>query len=64
MPTRELDSGAHPGHGAGVVVAGDPADERVVGKRAGSKVEDGIDTFAFGDGLIRVPTVRYTLRRT
>lgn len=25
------------------------------------KVEDGIDTFVFGDGLIRVQTVRYTL---
>jgi hypothetical protein len=29
-----------------------------------SKVEDGIDTFVFGDGLIRVQTVRYTLQRT
>ena len=26
-----------------------------------SKVEDGIDTFVFRDGLIRVQTVRYTL---
>ena len=31
---------------------------------AGSKVEDGIDTFVFRDGLIRVQTVRYTLQRT
>jgi hypothetical protein len=30
---------------------------------AGSKVEDGIDTFVFRDGLIRVQTVRYTLQR-
>jgi ketosteroid isomerase-like protein len=29
-----------------------------------SKVEDGIDTFVFRDGLIRVQTVRYTLQRT
>jgi SnoaL-like domain len=28
-----------------------------------SKVEDGIDTFVFCDGLIRVQTVRYTLQR-
>jgi SnoaL-like domain len=28
-----------------------------------SKVEDGIDTFVFRDGLIRVQTVRYTLQR-
>ena len=26
-------------------------------------VEDGIDTFIFGDGLIRLQTVRYTLQR-
>lgn len=26
-----------------------------------AKAEDGIDTFVFGDGLIRVQTVRYTL---
>ena len=26
-----------------------------------TKVEDGIDTFIFRDGLIRVQTVRYTL---
>jgi uncharacterized protein (TIGR02246 family) len=26
-----------------------------------SRVEDGIDTFVFGDGLIHVQTVRYTL---
>jgi ketosteroid isomerase-like protein len=31
---------------------------------AASKVEDGIDTFVFRDGLIRVQTVRYTLQRT
>jgi hypothetical protein len=31
---------------------------------AGSNVEDGIDTFVFRDGLIRVQTVRYTLQRT
>jgi ketosteroid isomerase-like protein len=31
---------------------------------AESKVEDGIDTFVFRDGLIRVQTVRYTLQRT
>lgn len=31
---------------------------------ASSKVEDGIDTFVFRDGLIRVQTVRYTLQRT
>ena len=29
-----------------------------------SKVEDGIDTFVFRDGLIRVQTVRYTLQAT
>jgi ketosteroid isomerase-like protein len=29
---------------------------------AGTKVEDGIDTFVFRDGLIRVQTVRYTLQ--
>jgi predicted SnoaL-like aldol condensation-catalyzing enzyme len=28
----------------------------------GNRVEDGIDTFVFRDGLIRVQTVRYTLR--
>ena len=28
------------------------------------KVEDGIDTFIFRDGLIRLQTVRYTLQRT
>ena len=28
-----------------------------------AKVEDGIDTFVFRDGLIRVQTVRYTLQR-
>lgn len=31
---------------------------------AHSKVEDGIDTFVFRDGLIRVQTVRYTLQQT
>jgi hypothetical protein len=30
----------------------------------GSRVDDGIDTFVFRDGLIRVQTVRYTLRPT
>jgi ketosteroid isomerase-like protein len=30
-------------------------------KAANSRVEDGIDTFVFRDGLIRVQTVRYTL---
>jgi hypothetical protein len=29
-----------------------------------AKVQDGIDTFVFRDGLIRVQTVRYTLQRT
>lgn len=29
-----------------------------------SKVDDGIDTFVFRDGLIRVQTVRYALHRT
>jgi SnoaL-like domain len=29
-----------------------------------TKVEDGIDTFVFRDGLISVQTVRYTLQRT
>ncbi len=31
---------------------------------AATKVEDGIDTFVFRDGLIRVQTVRYTVQRT
>lgn len=31
---------------------------------ATTKVEDGIDTFVFSDGLIRLPTVRYTLQYT
>ena len=31
---------------------------------ASAKVEDGIDTFVFEDGLIRVQTVRYTLQQT
>ncbi|MGO8886244.1 MAG: nuclear transport factor 2 family protein [Streptosporangiaceae bacterium] len=30
---------------------------------AASRVDDGIDTFVFRDGLIRVQTVRYTLQR-
>ena len=30
---------------------------------AATRVEDGIDTFVFRDGLIRVQTVRYTLQR-
>jgi ketosteroid isomerase-like protein len=30
-------------------------------KAAETRVEDGIDTFVFRDGLIRVQTVRYTL---
>ncbi len=29
-----------------------------------TKVEDGIDTFVFRDGLIRVQTVRFTLQHT
>jgi hypothetical protein len=29
-----------------------------------AKAEDGIDTFVFRDGMIRVQTVRYTLERT
>jgi len=29
-----------------------------------TKVEDGIDTFIFSDGLIRLQTVRYTLQHT
>ena len=31
---------------------------------ATTKVEDGIDTFVFCDGLIRLQTVRYTLQHT
>ena len=31
---------------------------------AATKVEDGIDTFIFSDGLIRLQTVRYTLQHT
>ncbi len=31
---------------------------------AATKVEDGIDTFVFSDGLIRVQTVRYTVQHT
>ncbi|SPJ17169.1 SnoaL-like polyketide cyclase [Burkholderiales bacterium] len=30
---------------------------------AKTKVDDGIDTFVFKDGLIRVQTVRYTLQK-
>jgi hypothetical protein len=30
-------------------------------KGAGRRVDDGIDTFVFRDGLIRVQTVRYTV---
>ena len=33
-------------------------------KAADSYVEDGIDTFVFRDGQIRVQTVRYTLQRS
>jgi ketosteroid isomerase-like protein len=33
-------------------------------KAANSYVEDGIDTFVFRDGQIRVQTVRYTLQRS
>ena len=29
---------------------------------AQTRVEDGIDTFVFSDGLIRVQTVRYTVQ--
>jgi predicted SnoaL-like aldol condensation-catalyzing enzyme len=28
----------------------------------GNRIEDGIDTFVFRDGLIRVQTIRYTLQ--
>jgi ketosteroid isomerase-like protein len=31
---------------------------------AATRVEDGIDTFIFRDGLIRLQTVRYTLQHT
>ena len=31
---------------------------------AATRVDDGIDTFVFRDGLIRVQTVRYTLQHT
>jgi hypothetical protein len=30
---------------------------------AGTKIDDGIDTFVFKDGFIRVQTVRYTLQK-
>ena len=32
-------------------------------KSTKTKVDDGIDTFVFKDGLIRAQTVRYTLQR-
>ena len=31
-------------------------------KSAATKVEDGVDTFIFRDGMIRLQTVRYTLQ--
>jgi len=31
---------------------------------AATKVEDGIDTFIFRDGMIRLQTVRYTVQHT
>jgi uncharacterized protein (TIGR02246 family) len=34
------------------------------GVSAATKAEDGIDTFIFRDGLIRLQTARYTLQRT
>jgi hypothetical protein len=33
-------------------------------KSGSTRVDDGIDTFVFRDGLIRAQTVRYTLRPT
>lgn len=30
---------------------------------AATRIEDGIDTFVFRDGLVRVQTVRYTLHK-
>jgi hypothetical protein len=33
-----------------------------VSAEIGNRIEDGIDTFVFRDGLIRVQTVRYTLQ--
>jgi ketosteroid isomerase-like protein len=30
---------------------------------AATRIDDGIDTFVFADGLIRVQTVRYTVQR-
>jgi ketosteroid isomerase-like protein len=33
-------------------------------KSAGSRADDGVDTFVFRDGQIRAQTVRYTLQRT
>ena len=32
-------------------------------KSAATKVEDGVDTFIFRDGMIRVQTVRYTVQK-
>ena len=34
-----------------------------VADAAATRVEDGIDTFVFRDGLIRVQTIRYSLQR-
>jgi predicted SnoaL-like aldol condensation-catalyzing enzyme len=31
-------------------------------ERGGNRIQDGIDTFVFRDGLIRVQTVRYTVQ--
>ena len=33
-------------------------------KSAATKVEDGVDTFIFRDGMIRLQTVRYTVQHT
>jgi ketosteroid isomerase-like protein len=35
---------------------------RVGAEGGGNRVDDGIDTFVFRDGLIRVQTLRYTLQ--
>jgi hypothetical protein len=35
----------------------------VISEGCGTYVEDGIDTFVFRDGQIRVQAVRYTLQR-
>ena len=37
---------------------------RAASESAGVRADDGIDTFVFRDGLIRVQTVRYTLTPT